>query len=136
MIRLFHLFRMSPFRGANIERGTMSQNYTFTQQEIEEGKSMAGVAYLTWIGLLIAYLTGKENRFTLYHCQQSLALFIGYLLVIIPFIGWIWGIVCLVLLIIGALNGFGGKAVPLPIIGSFGFKLNLLKPDSTTAPQA
>lgn len=108
----------------------MVPNFTFTQQEIDEGKTMAGVAYITWIGLLIAYLTGKDNRFTLYHCQQSI---VNCILTFIPFIGWA---VMLVFTIIGALNGFGGKAVPLPVIGQFGFKLNLLKPDQGTAPQA
>lgn len=112
----------------------MDQNYTFTPQEIEEGKTLAGVAYLTWVGLLIAYLTGKENRFTLYHCQQSLALFIAGLLAVIPFIGWLWGIGVFVLMIIGALSGFGGKVQPLPVIGQFGFKLNLLKSDSAPTP--
>ena len=114
----------------------MDPNFTFTQQEIDEGKAMAGVAYLTWIGWLIAYLTGKENRFTLYHCQQALVLLIGMLLIAIPILGWIWGVFCLVLLVMGALNGFGCKAVPLPVIGQFGFKLNLLKPDQGAAPQA
>ncbi|HOD18800.1 MAG TPA: hypothetical protein PLV86_03420 [Candidatus Fermentibacter daniensis] len=114
----------------------MDPNYTFTQQEIDEGKTMAGIAYITWIGLLIAYLTGKENRFVLYHCQQSIILLIAMLLGIIPVIGWLWALFCLVLLVIGALNGFGGKAVPLPLIGQFGFKLNLLKPDQSGEPHA
>lgn len=108
----------------------MDPNYTFTQQEIDEGKTMAGVAYITWIGLLIAYLTGKENRFVLYHCQQSI---VNWVLLFIPFLGWA---IHVVFLVIGALNGFGGKAVPLPIIGKFGFKLNILKPDQAAGPQA
>jgi len=117
----------------------MPKEYNFTPQEIEDGKGLAGVAYLTWVGLLIAALVGKDNRFTMYHVQQSLALMIGWLalsvIAVIPILGWIvmvvgW-IICLVLLIIGLLNGFRGDAKPLPIIGELGFKFNLVKGGTT-----
>ena len=114
----------------------MAPVYNFTPQEIEDGKAMAGVAYLTWIGLLIAFLVGKDNRFTLYHVQQSLALvilmFAAGILAVIPVLGWIvfivvwiFGIVCLIM---GIINGFGGKEKPLPLIGDMAFKFNIVKP--------
>ncbi len=111
--------------------------YTFTQTEIDEGKVLAGVSYLGIIGFLIGYLAGKENRFTLYHAQQGLVLAICFLLAVIPIIGWIWSLFCLVMLVMGLINGFGGKVAPLPVIGSLGFKIGLLKPDQqAAAPQA
>ncbi len=111
-------------------------DYNITPQEIEEGKGMAGLAYLTWVGLLIAFLVGKDNRYTMYHVQQSLALMIGWfalsIIAVIPILGWIVAIVgniaALVFLIMGIINGFGGKVQPLPMIGQFGFKFNLVKP--------
>jgi uncharacterized membrane protein len=112
--------------------------YTFTPQEIEDGKALAGVSYIGVIGLLIAFIMGKDNRFVLYHVQQSLVLVIASIPCFIPIIGWIWAIFILVALIMGLMNGFGGKAVPVPLIGSFGFKFGILKPDfsSPAAPAA
>lgn len=109
--------------------------FNITQQEIEDGKGLAGVAYLTWIGLLIAFLVGKENRFTMYHVQQALGLmilmFAAGILAAIPILGWIvfivvwiFGIVCF---IIGLINGFGGKVKPLPLIGEIAYKFNIVK---------
>jgi len=113
----------------------MEPVYTFTPQEIEDGKGLGGLAYITWIGLLIAFIMGKDNRYVLYHVQQSLILVIAAIFIAIPFLGWIWGIFVLVAWIMGLMNGFGGKAVPLPLIGSIGLKFGILKPDSS-APAA
>ncbi len=107
----------------------MENQYTFTQQEIDDGKVLAGIAYFGIIGFLIAFLAGKENRFTLYHAQQGLILAIAIVLVPIPFIGWLWGIFCLVLCIMGLINGFSGNVKVLPLLGPLGMKVNLLKPD-------
>jgi len=113
----------------------MENDYNFTAQEIEDGKAMAGVAYLTLIGFIVALIVGKDNRFTMYHVQQALALFIvmfaAGIIAVIPVLGqivmvitWIFGIVCLIM---GLINGFGGQAKPLPIIGALGFKFNMVK---------
>ena len=104
--------------------------YNISQQEIDDGKGLGGLAYITWIGALIAYLAGKENRYVLYHVQQAIVLIIASILIAIPFIGWLWGIFVLVCFIIGIINGFGGKVQPLPLIGNIGLKFNLVKPDS------
>ena len=114
----------------------MEQSFTFTQKEIDEGKVLAGISYFGLIGFLIGYLAGKENRFTLYHAQQGLVLAIALLLSVIPIIGWIWSLACLVLFVMGIINGFSGQVKPLPIIGSLGFKVGLLKADQPAAPQA
>lgn len=110
--------------------------FNITQKEIDDGKGLAGLAYITWVGLLIAFLTGKENRFVMYHVQQGLVLLIASLLVVIPFIGWfLWSIFILVCVIIGLINGFSGKVQPLPLIGKLGYKFNLVKPaESSGAP--
>lgn len=114
----------------------MEPVYTFTPQEIEDGKGLGGLAYITWIGLLIAFIMGKDNRYVLYHVQQSLILVIAAIFIAIPFLGWIWGIFVLVAWIMGLMNGFGGKAVPLPLIGSIGLKFGILKPDSSASAPA
>lgn len=108
----------------------MEPNYNISQHDIEEGKVLAGVAYLGIIGFIIAFLVGKDNRYVLYHAQQALVVAIGFVLSPIPIIGWILGVFMFVMMIIGLINGFSGKVQPLPLIGSIGFKIGLLKNDS------
>ncbi|MFP4458703.1 MAG: DUF4870 domain-containing protein [Candidatus Zixiibacteriota bacterium] len=116
-------------------------NHNISQQEIEDGKVMGGIAYLGLIGFIIAFVTSQDNRYVLYHCQQSLALMIASFIIsafsvvgAIPIIGWLIGIGltlaglgAFVLFIIGMINGFSGKIEPLPVIGEYAFKLNLMK---------
>lgn len=95
-------------------------------------KTLSIVSYITLIGWLIAYFSGKENADSLlkYHLRQSFGLFIAGLifnvliaivLAIVPslnFLGYI-GIVFLVLAIIGIINASNGVEKPLPIIGKW-----------------
>lgn len=107
--------------------------FNITPAEIEEGKTMGGVAYITWIGLLIAFITGKENRYVMYHVQQALIILLFALVTPIPVIGWIIGLACFVFAIMGIINGFSGKVQPAPIIGTIGYKFNLVKPAAPTS---
>lgn len=97
----------------------------YTPEDIEKGKTMAGLSYLLFFLPLIACPDSKYGRF---HANQSLLLLItgiagNIILGIIPVIGWmlmpVFGIGVLVLGIMGLINGFGGKAKRLPIIGKF-----------------
>jgi len=106
----------------------MANEFNITAAEIEEGKTMGGIAYFGLLGFLIAFLTQKENKYVVYHAQQSLLLVICMILTPIPVLGWIIGVCALVLFIIGLLNGFKGEIKPLPVIGKFAFKFGLLKP--------
>lgn len=114
----------------------MANEFNITPAEIEEGKTMGGIAYFGLLGFLIAFLTNKENKYVLYHAQQSLILVICMLVIPIPVVGWLVGIGVLVLFIIGLMNGFKGEIKPLPVVGQFAFKLGLLKPAVEDAPQA
>lgn len=86
---------------------------------------MAGLAYLLFFLPLIAC---PESRYAKFHANQALLLLItgivgNVILGIIPVIGWmlmpIFGIGVLILGIMGLVNGFGGKAKQLPLIGKF-----------------
>lgn len=48
----------------------------FSQQTIEEGKTIALIAYLTVIGLIIAFVMNndKKNPFAIYHIRQVIGL--------------------------------------------------------------
>ena len=74
------------------------------------------VAYLTWIGLLIAVLAGdKENA--KFHINQAFVIFLFSLLSAIPCIGWIWGIFMLVCWIMGLISAINDEEKPVPLIG-------------------
>lgn len=97
-------------------------------------KTLAIVAYITIIGWLISYFSGKDTAddFLKYHLRQGLAVFIfGFILGIvlnilimvtgIYFIGYL-GLITLILLILGAINASNGVMKPLPIIGQIAEK--------------
>ena len=100
------------------------QEQTFTLEDIEKNKTMAGLAYLLFFLPLIVC---PESRFAKFHANQALILVIvsiagSIILGIIPVIGWVFavfGIATLVLGIMGLINGFGGKVKRLPIIGKY-----------------
>lgn len=112
---------------------TEQNNYTqtndtapvFTQEDIEKNKLMAGLAYIIFFLPLLAC---PDSKFAKYHANQGLILlivsFVGSIILsFIPIIGWlllpIFTVVVLIFAIIGLVNGLGGKAKELPIIGKY-----------------
>lgn len=102
-----------------------TQGKIYTDEDIEKGKTMAGLAYLLFFLPLVACPESKYGRF---HANQSLILLItaiagNIVLGLIPIIGWmllpVFGIAVMVFAVIGLINGFGGKAKELPLIGKF-----------------
>lgn len=95
---------------------------------ITEGKSTAVIAYLTLIGLIIAFIQNneKKNPFAAFHIRQCIGLFLtGFALgfiSLIPILGWIVGILGMILMIIlwfiGFVSALNGKMKPLPIVGN------------------
>lgn len=104
----------------------------FDQKDIEENK---GITVLSYIGILclIPLLSKKESKFAQYHAKQGVVLLIAevitYVVFIIPFIGWLVGmlasIMWLIFAIMGIVNVVGGKAKELPLIGKFADKIKL-----------
>ncbi|MGI6404012.1 MAG: DUF4870 domain-containing protein [Oscillospiraceae bacterium] len=103
----------------------MTEQITYTPEDIEKNKTMAGLAYLLFF---LPLLTCPESKYAKFHANQSLVLLIAaiagnVILGIIPVIGWlllpIFGIGVFILGIMGLINGFGGKAKRLPLIGKF-----------------
>lgn len=108
-----------------IEQNKPTPNDLYTQEDIEKNKTMAGLSYLIFFLPLIAC---PESKYAKFHANQSLILLItaiagNIILGMIPIIGWvllpIFGIVVLILGIMGLVNGFGGQAKELPLIGKF-----------------
>lgn len=104
---------------------TMGSTQTYDPADIEKNKTIAGLAYLIFFLPLIVC---PDSGFARFHANQSLMLFIvsvagSIVLGMIPIIGWLllplFSIGIFIFFIIGLLNGLGGKAKELPIIGKF-----------------
>lgn len=94
-------------------------------------KTLSIVAYITFIGWLIAYFSGKDqaDSHVKYHLRQAFGLFVfsvvlSIILNIIMyttgiyFIGYL-GLITPILLILGIINASNGVQKPLPIIGNW-----------------
>ncbi len=99
------------------------------QNTIDEGKTMAIIAYVTVIGTIIAYFMNKDknNAFAAFHIKQGFRLFIfSILLTIVTFVLVMvtkssivsyLGYASWIFVILGIMNASGGKDQKLPIIG-------------------
>ena len=114
---------------ASSAQTAQAQETVYSAEDIEKNKTMAGLAYLLFFLPLVAC---PESKYAKFHANQGLILLITsvagiVILSLIPIIGWvlapIFSIAVLVLGILGLINGFGGKAKRLPVIGKF----NILK---------
>ena len=87
-----------------------------------DAKTTSIVAYLTWIGLIIAICAGDKEG-AKFHINQALVILLFSLLSIIPCIGWIWGIFMVVCWIIGLLAAINQEEKEVPLIG----KIRIIK---------
>lgn len=100
-----------------------------------ESKTWAFLAVLlSIIGVVIAFLTKKNDKYVMYYAKQSLVLFVtaicASVVSMIPIIGWffigpILSLAVLVLWIMGLLNALSGETKPIPIIGKLADKINI-----------
>ncbi len=74
------------------------------------------VAYITWIGLLIAVIAGDKEG-AKFHINQALVIWLFGLLSVIPCIGQIWGIFMIVCWIMGLIAAINEEEKPVPLIG-------------------
>jgi len=94
----------------------------------KEDTTVALLAYITIIGFIIAIILhgNKKTALGAYHLRQALGLFLtalvgGFVLAIIPVIGWVllpfFWLTVLILAILGIVSAVGGKQKPLPVLG-------------------
>lgn len=101
-----------------------------TSNTVEEGKTIAIISYITFIGLIIAIVMNndKKNDFARYHIRQSLGIIVLYLvvwilfyilttLVYIPLLSTIIYVGLLVLWVLGVLAAAQGEEKPVPLVG-------------------
>ena len=88
-------------------------------------KTTSIVAYLTWIGLIIAFVAGDKEG-AKFHLNQALIIFLGGLIIgvvgIVPVLGWIvalvGGIFLFVCWIIGLIAAINQEEKRIPLIGN------------------
>lgn len=80
------------------------------------------VAYLTWIGFIIALIIGDRKN-AMFHINQALIVNLFALLGAVPFVGWIWSLFMLVCWIMGLVYACREQEKEVPLIG----RLHLLK---------
>lgn len=102
------------------------ENNTITANEGQE-KTIGIIAYLTLIGLIIAFVMNaeKKNAFTAYHIRQSLGLMCTGLALafinIVPILGWVISLagylILLVMWVTGLMNAVNGRTKPVAVLG-------------------
>jgi len=117
---------------------------SITQADIDAGKTMGILAYILF---LIPLFAARDNKYAMFHTEQAIALWIAFIVIyiamwiltyvvgmissslacIISILGIIPWLAYLVLWIMGLINAIGGKVKELPVVGSWGAKLNLVK---------
>ena len=102
-----------------------------TPEEAESGKGMAIVAYFIFFVPLIME-DAKRNKFVMFHTEQAILLLILNIIALIITmvtcgIGFVLYIPVLIFYVLGIINAVKGEAKPLPLIGQFGEKFNLIK---------
>lgn len=93
--------------------------------EIREGKTMAIISYMTWIGTLIAFIMNnqKQNSFAAFHVRQMIGLTLFSFLngFLARYYGTnvfaIIGIGLFILWIIGLIGAINGEEKRIPIFG-------------------
>lgn len=102
------------------------------QSTIDEGKTIAIIAYVTLLGTLIAWFMNKDknNEFAKFHIGQALRAgiagivltVVGSILVMITgvgvlsylsYAGWVFAI-------LGIINAVNGKTEKIPLVGNIG----------------
>ncbi|CAN5336241.1 hypothetical protein BH09BAC5_BH09BAC5_17700 [soil metagenome] len=101
--------------------------------DIEKGKVVAILSYITFVGWLVAYLmnNNSSSKFGAFHLRQSLGLMIigvGVFVISFGFLFFSWylyaglrfiNVGVLVLVIMGIINAANGKTQTLPVVGEF-----------------
>lgn len=93
-------------------------------------KTTGIAAYITWIGLLVAFLAGDKEG-AKFHINQALVIFLfmlaGSIIMVIPVVGWIlggvWDIFMLVCWIMGLVSAIKEEEKEVPLIG----KIHIIK---------
>lgn len=96
-----------------------------TEQDIQEGKTLAIISYFTFVGLIISIIMNleKKNPFVYFHIRQMLGLIIILIFsnvtekYVNSLLGTVLWVVTFVLWILGLISAIRGEDKPIPIVG-------------------
>ena len=81
-----------------------------------DAKTTSIVAYLSLIGLIIAFAAGDKEG-AKFHLNQALVITLFSLLGVIPIVGIIWSLFMVVCWILGLIAAINQEEKPVPLIG-------------------
>jgi uncharacterized membrane protein len=123
---------------------TTKRQLTFTEEELEQGRTMAALAYVFF---LIPLLAAREQRYAMFHTEQAIVIWIGWIILRIGYgilhtvfyysfnigfcgfgiFNWLIWVVLIVFWVMGLVAALQKKTEPLPLIGDIASKFNLVK---------
>ena len=106
-----------------MEEKKTTTNMTSDPKDVEENKAIACLSYLGVL-CLIPLLAKKDSKYAQAHAKQGLVMMIAMVLAAIPFVGWVWGAIVLVLEIIALVNCLSGKYWQIPGAHNIAKKFN------------
>ncbi len=95
---------------------------TFSPNNPDNGKMVAIIAHITFIGWIIAIIMNSNNKTELgsYYIRQLLGIYLVFFaLSFIPLVGCFTWILAVVLIIMSLLNAVAEKMVPTPVVGAY-----------------
>lgn len=93
--------------------------------DVESSKAVSLLAYIPCL-FFLPLVVHPDSRFGKFHANQGLVLLLFWAVIdtvlhLIPFLGWflskIFSLLMFLITVLGMLRAYGGKAIPLPIIG-------------------
>ncbi|HLF63338.1 MAG TPA: hypothetical protein VI603_06285 [Saprospiraceae bacterium] len=86
-----------------------------------DGKTKAIVAHITLIGWIVALVLNSQQKdeFASFYIRQMLGLIILNFVWIIPILGWIVGIIVLVLWVLSIIGAASGEQKLTPVVGQY-----------------
>jgi len=111
-----HYFQDKANNGQQEQDQNAKQNQNQSSSGSISTKATGVLAYITWIGFLIAYFAG-DRQGARFHLNQGLVVNLFGLLSAVPLVGRIWSIFILICAIIGIINASNGVNKEVPLIG-------------------
>ena len=111
-----HYFQDKANNGQQEQDQNAKQNQNQSSSGSISTKATGVLAYITWIGFLIAYFAG-DRQGARFHLNQGLVVNLFGLLSAVPLVGKIWSIFILICAIIGIINASNGENKEVPLIG-------------------
>ena len=89
------------------------------KKTFSDGKTIAIIAHLHFIGWIIAYFLNRDNKTGLgsFYLRQTLGIFLLSLFYFVPIVGILISILALILWIMSLVNALGGNTKPVFMFG-------------------